>query len=305
MITISIFGGTGLIGKYLAKLLTKNNYKVFIFTRNSKIAKKQGYAYWNPNDNKIDEEKLFASDYIINLTGENVANKRWTYNQKNKINDSRTLPLYFLFQIIANSDYVPKAFISASAVGYYGATTSQHIFSEQDDAGYDFMARTCINWENTIFSFKSLNIRTVALRIGIVLAPEAKIIKQLKSPVKMGILPILGSGKQYLPWIHINDLTRMFKFAIENRNISGIYNAVAPEHCNFEHFAKSFAKPVAKKYAQLRIPGIIIKTLFGEMSDIMLKGSRISSDKIQQTGYNFNYYTLKKSLSQISNPFQS
>jgi uncharacterized protein (TIGR01777 family) len=163
-------------------------------------------------------------------------------------------------------------------------------------AGNDFLSETVKEWEEAVAQFESLNIRTVKLRIGVVISKKGGAIPKLMKTVKIGLGSAIGNGKQYVPWIHIEDLTEIFHFMIQNNALSGTYNAVSPEHITNKEFMKTLSKTVNKPFFIPNVPAFIMKLIFGEMSIILLEGSRVSSDKIQKAGYHFKLPTLKTAL---------
>ncbi|NOQ26973.1 MAG: TIGR01777 family protein [Bacteroidales bacterium] len=280
------------------RLEKKAVYLPTLPSRTKSIDNKIPVFYWDINNNIIDKEAINSSNYIIHLAGVNIAGKRWTKNQKQGIVDSRVKSTELLFNNI-DPNHNLKAFISASAIGHYGAITSNHIFTETDSSADDFLGETCRLWEDSANKFQNLDIRTVKIRTGLVLSKQGGALSKMIKAFKLGIGSALGSGKQYMPWIHIDDLCEIYIKAIEDSEMNGAYNAVAPEHINNIAFSEKIAKQLKKPFWALRIPEFLFKLLFGEMADILLKGSRVSCDKIKATGYNFKYPTLKSALNNL------
>ena len=293
MAKILITGGTGLVGKHLTELLTLKGYEVRILTRNPK---KNNEYKWDIINNFLDDKALEDIDYIIHLAGAGIADKRWSNERKKVIIDSRVESTNLLFRKVKELNIHLKGFISASATGYYGAITSEIIFTENDKPANDFVGKVCVAWENAAHQFEALKIPVTILRTGIVLSKKGGALEKMKTP----IISPLGSGKQYIPWIHIDDLCNMYIIPIENE-VVGIYNAVAPE----SHTSKSFSKILAKNYKRpflpINVPSFLLKLFFGEMANILLKGSRISSKKIEKKGgYSFRFSILKKALDNLN-----
>ncbi|RXP63641.1 TIGR01777 family protein [Lutibacter sp. HS1-25] len=297
MKTILITGGTGLIGKYLSVLLRSKGYKVTVLSRSNSEAPNS--YYWNIEGKFIEAEAIKEADYIIHLAGAGIADERWTKNRKKELIDSRVDSTKLLYENVLKLNPHIKGFIAASGIGYYGATTSEKIFTENDEIGTDFIASICKLWENESLKFDAINIRTVILRTGIVLAANGGAYQKMSKPIKLGIGSVLGNGKQYVPWIHIKDLCNMYISAIENENIHGIYNAVSPEHTTNEVLTKNIALSLNKKIILPNTPGFVLKTLLGKMAEILLEGSRVSAEKILATGFNFEYPTLKSALKNL------
>ena len=240
MITILITGGTGLVGKFLQEKLISKKYTVHILSRSPK---KENEFYWNIATNEIDERAFLNVDYIIHLAGAGIADKRWTTKRKQEIIDSRTKSTELLFNTVKKLKTPLKGFIAASAIGYYGAVTSKNTFKELDKPANDFISNVCQQWEQTSLRFKTLHIPTTILRTGIVLSKNGGALSKMNTPI--AINPI-ASGKQYIPWIHIRDLTNLFIKAIEDNKFTGVYNAVAPEHQTSASFSKTLAKKTNK-----------------------------------------------------------
>lgn len=299
MKTVLITGGTGLVGKQLTQKLLKKGYNVSVLSRTAKQDHTVNYFTWNIYDKTIDKQAILTSDYIIHLAGAGVADKRWTKSRKKLIIDSRVESSKLILDVIKKENHKLKAFISASGTNCYGTITSKKIFTEQDNLAQDFLGKVCQLWEQAADNFKSINTRVVKLRTGIVLSANGGAFDKISKPIKLGFGSIVGSGKQYMPWIHIDDLCSMYIYAIENNNLFGSYNAVAPEHINNSNFTKFIAQKVKKSIWLPKTPSFILKIILGEMAEIILKGSRISSQKILQTGFKFKHTTFSSALDNL------
>ena len=295
---VLITGGSGLVGKYLSKKLLENGYNVAILGRKKPQNTTNKY-FWDIEKQEIEVGAVENADYIIHLAGAGIADKRWTQKRKIEIIESRTKSAELLFQTISKTNTKLKAIICASAVGYYGAVTTETIFKESDLPANDFLGKTCAKWEEKCRNFEKLNIRTVILRTGIVLTKKGGALEKMTKLIRMGIGSAIGNGKQYVPWIHIQDLCNIYIKAIEDNEIQGVYNAVAPEHITYQEFAKTIAKILNKPFFFPNVPKIVLKLIFGEMSKLLLEGSRISSEKIQKTGFKFIYPKLKNALENL------
>jgi hypothetical protein len=231
------------------------------------------------------------------LAGENISGKKWSFEQKKKIIASRVQTTNLLKMAIEKSKNKPKAFLSASAIGYYGSFTSEQVFSEEDQAGKDFLADTVVKWEESVGHIRELGIPTAALRIGVVMSPKGGALPKMLMPVKFGVGSPLGNGKQWVPWISLSDLARMFVFVMEQKLLKEpstkmqIYNAVSPTHMTNAQMMKQLAKAVKRPYFFPAVPAFVFKLMFGEMSVILLEGSRVSSNKILEEG--FSFYVLE------------
>ncbi|HEY0262384.1 MAG TPA: TIGR01777 family oxidoreductase [Chitinophagales bacterium] len=294
MAKILIAGGSGLIGRELVKLLRDEGFDVFILSRNPK----ENQFYWNIEKGEIDRTAFENTEVIINLSGENIGEKRWTKAQKQKIFDSRVKSTELLFTKVKEYNSIPKVLISASAIGFYGAINSEKIFAENDEAGTDFLANVCKAWEEKVFEFEKMGTRVVILRTAVVLAKNGGALARMLPLAKNHISTQLGNGKQFMPWIHIDDLYRIYLFAIKN-SINGIFNAVAPEHTTNNEFAETLATAVQRKIWTPAAPAFILKIVLGEMAEILLNGSRISANKIRNADFQFTFPNLKDALRNI------
>lgn len=299
METVLITGGSGLIGKHLSKKLGEKGYKVTLLSRKKDNSFNFPVYSWDPEKNLIDTEAVQSADYIIHLAGAGIGDKRWSEKRKKLITESRIKTGELIFKKVRDTGTKLKAFISASGISYYGTTTSEKIFRETDPPAEDFLANVCLHWEQMADRFEEYGIRTVKLRTGIVLAEKGGTLGRMITPVKLGIGSPLGSGRQYLPWIHIEDLCDIYIRAIEDSNMSGVYNAVTPQHTTNRNFMELLAKVLGKPFFAPSVPSFLMRLLFGEMSEILLNGSRISSEKIISSGYTFIFPDLRNALKNL------
>ncbi|MCE9539208.1 MAG: TIGR01777 family oxidoreductase [Bacteroidetes bacterium] len=296
MLKVLISGGTGLVGKHLSEKLRKKGYAVAVLSRTSKKDVDIPTYSWDIEKKEIDQEAIETADCIIHLAGASIAEKRWTAKRKQLIIDSRVKSGQLIFDKVKENKNQLKVFISASAIGYYGAITSNKIFTETDPPANDFLGETCKQWEGIIDKFEELGIRTVKIRTGVVLSEQGGALEKMTKPIKIGIGSALGSGKQYIPWIHIDDLCGIYIKAIEDSQMRGAYNAVAPDHKSNIGFIRILARVLKKPIWLPSVPSMVLKILFGSMSAIILKGSRVSSEKIKAAGYNFLFPDLERAL---------
>lgn len=295
---ILITGGSGLIGKNLSSYLSSQNYEVRLLSRKKDLNNSSVY-FWDLESGYIDEEALAGIDHIIHLAGAGIAEKRWTAKRKNEIIDSRVKSAELLFSE-ANKMYIkPKTFISASAVGYYGAVTTEKIFTETDDPGNDFQGKVCQQWESSSQKFSELGIRNVQLRFGVVLSAKGGALPKMMLPIKLWIGSALGTGNQFVPWVHIDDVVRIIEKAILDEDMSGPYNLVAPEYKTNKELVEAIAWKMGKPLFMPNVPRFLLKIILGEMSQLVLEGSRISSKKILGSAYTFSYPILDKALSDL------
>jgi uncharacterized protein len=299
MENVLITGGTGLIGTHLSKKLKEKGFGVVMLSRR-RITDGNNQSYrWDPDNNEIDSEAIIKADYIIHLAGAGIGDKRWTKSRKRLILDSRVKTCELVFNKVQEKGKKLKAFITASGIGYYGAGTSEKIFCETDQPFSDFTGHICQQWEQAADRFEQSGIRTVKFRTGIVLSKKGGALSKMAIPVNFWIGSALGNGRQYLPWIHIDDLCDIYVKAVEDSNMTGVFNAVAPQHVSNREFMRILAGVMGKPFFFPAIPAFVIKLLFGKMSVILLNGSRVSSDKIISYGYNFRFPDLKNALKNL------
>ena len=301
MKVIGITGGTGFIGKNLLRLLQSNGNEVIIFTRHPE-RKKPGphirYAHWDPRHNKIDLSALKQLDAVVHLAGAGIADKRWTKKRKKEIADSRIKATNFLVSQLRN--YAPrcKALIAASAIGYYGPDKKGHIFSETDTPHNDFLAKVCIGWEKASMSANDF-LRVVILRNGIVLGNNGGAFPKFVKPTSFCVLPILGSGRQVVSWIHIADHIRLVETALQDETFNGIYNAVSPNPVSYKNLMLAIAHKRKGFRIRFRVPALLLKTALGEVSKEVTKSITASCDKLQHKGFSFQYPTITKAVEDL------
>ena len=294
---ILITGGSGLVGTHLSKKLKEKGYETAVLSRKKTSDRDIKTYFWDPGNHEIEEGAIEKADYIIHLAGANISDKRWTKKRKQEIVDSRVETAKLLFSKVNVSKTRPKAFISASAVNYYGTLISDKIFTEDDPPSEDFLGETCQKWEQSALKFEESGIRTVIIRTGPVISPRGGAIKKMSVSVKLGLGSPVGRGKQYFPWIHIEDLCNIYIKAIEDSKMQGAYNAVAPGHITNKDVMKALADVYNRPFWAPRVPSFVMKILFGEMAGILLKGSRISADKIKRAGFEFRIINFKDAIS--------
>ena len=294
MKSILITGGTGLIGKKLISQLDIDLYNIIVLTRKkSHIKEGIHFMNWDPDNNKLDLSKINDLDTIINLVGESIDKKRWTKKQKLNIYNSRIKTTQLLFSKIKELEILPKHIISASATAIYKSNTKE---PQNEDSVFedDYLARVVKDWEEENIKFKFLGIRTVILRIGIVLSNHGGILKKLFPIFKLGLGVPLGSGNQIMSWIHIDDLVRMILFCQKHQNIRGFINAVSPIPVSNSYFTNCLSKKlgVIRYPSFVKAPAIIIKILFGEVANLIFNGKNVSSKKIENLKFKFLYKNL-------------
>jgi len=299
--SVLITGGSGMIGKHLTSLLLARGYRVSHLSRKVITGGNVRSFKWDPDKGSIDHDAFAGIDFIVHLAGANIGEKRWTNNRKREILESRINSSLLLFDTIQSQGINLKGFISASASGIYGSETSQKIFNELDRPSDDFLGSVCRSWEDAADLFGKAGIRTIKLRTGVVLEKNDSALSKMMIPGKFGFLVQTGSGHQYMPWIHISDLCRIYLKAIEDTEMSGAYNAVAPQHATHKEFMKTLAAVMNIPLIPFAVPEVVLKLILGEMSEIILKGSRLSSEKLLNTGYRFLYSSLEDALFNVIN----
>jgi uncharacterized protein len=293
MNTVIIAGGTGLIGTALSKFLVSRGYQVIIFTREPRVHRNSlpgiSYAAWNIDEQSVNEEAFRKAKYLIHLAGAGVADKPWTDKRKNEIVESRTKSSGMLIKAMETIPNEIISVVSASAIGWYKQNLS-HQAIETEPPAEDFLGKTCAAWENSIKPVEGIGKKLVILRTGIVLSNEGGAFPAFKKPVRYGIAGILGSGKQMISWIHVEDLCRLYMEAMVNPSWSGIYNAVAPNPVNNRNFTIELAKKMKGSFfIPIPVPNFILRLMLGERSDEVLKSSNISANKLKQQGFQFIY----------------
>lgn len=293
---VLITGGTGLVGTYLAHQLREKGYDVRILSRRKYNKADSSLLYWDLEHGIIDQNAINKANYIIHLAGHNIAEGKWTKKRKKELYSSRIDSSKLIFSKLNKENNNLKAFISASAIGCYGQTPSDQEFTEESPYGNDFLAHLCRDWETAAREFETLGTRSVMIRTGIVLADNSRLISIFSQLIRFGLGASLGTGNQFMPWIHIKDLCDIYIKAIEDSNMSGAYNAVAPEQITNRDFTKTLANHLHRPLWLTNIPSFIIKLIFGEQSTIILNGNKISANKIMNAGYKFKYKLLKDTL---------
>jgi uncharacterized protein (TIGR01777 family) len=292
---VLITGGSGLIGTHLTALLTRVGFSVTHLSRAPRTEKTQT-LFWSVDKHQISPDALKTRDTIVHLAGTNIGDKRWTERRKQEILRSRVDSTRLLYDELKSREHEIKTFVSASAIGYYGTEDSETFITESRKPGSGFLADVVRQWEEAVDEIATLGIRVVKIRTGIPLTPEGGVLKELAGPVKYYVAAPLGSGKQFLSWIHIDDLVNIYVKAIQDKDMHGPYNAVAPNPVTNREFIYQLAKAMKRPVLLPHAPAIVLKIMFGEMAELVLKGAKISSQKIQAAGYQFRFYNLEDAL---------
>ena len=295
--TILITGGTGLVGMELSNILSSKGFEVTHLSRNPT---KKGYRsfYWNVKKNEIDEEAIKSADAIIHLAGAGVADKRWNEAWKKEIYDSRIQSTRLLKEKVKEFNPDLKYFLSASAIGIYGWDTGEELIDETQVKGDGFLADVVEDWEKEVDGFTELNIPHGKVRIGIVLSEKGGALVEMMKPIRFGAGAALGSGKQYMSWIHIDDLVGIINHMLIHQ-LTEAFNGVAPNPATNADFTKSVGRQIRRPILLPNVPKFALKLIVGEMADILVGGNRVSSQKIENSGYKFRFPTLDKALQDL------
>lgn len=295
--TVLITGGTGLVGSRLSKMLATKGYHVTHLSRNATQKHYQTF-YWDIKKGEIDEEAITSADAIIHLAGAGVSDKRWTDDWKREIYNSRIDSTKLLREKI--KEHIPKLkhFISASAVGYYGWDSGDKLVDEDSKKGTGFLADVVEDWENEVKAFDEIGVKSSMVRIGIVLSDKGGALVEMAKPIKYGVGAPLGSGKQYMSWIHLDDLCGIFTHVLEN-GLSGVFNGVGPSPKTNKEFTKSVASQLKKPLWLPNVPKFALRLIVGEMADILIGGNRVSNKKIEDSGFNFQFEALDDALQDL------
>ncbi len=294
---VVITGAGGLIARELSKQLEKD-YTVRFLTRR----KKHDHEFeWDIKQGTIDEKALDGVSHVIHLAGANISEQRWTDERKKELISSRIDSARLILKTLQQKNIRLKSFISASGINYYGTETTEKIFTEEDGPGKDFLSDVVVQWEKAADEFKEQHLaeRVVKLRTAVILSEKDGALKKMLPTIKMGIGSPLGTGKQYMPWVHIKDICTLYEFALKNTGIDGAFNAVAPEHATNKDLTEKIAQVLEKPLFMPNVPSFVLKLLFGELSVAVLEGSRASSGKIIEAGFQFEFPGLKTALEDL------
>jgi uncharacterized protein (TIGR01777 family) len=297
---ILITGATGLIGKKLIDQLLKKGHQINILSRSDKSLTGVKVFRWNIEKNEIDINAFDDIDTVIHLAGEGIADKRWSEKRKQQIIDSRVKSTNLLYSTIEKNNLPVKTFISASAVGFYG-NRGEEILTEESTKGNDFLAKCCFLWEQAVNKGIDLGLRVVKIRIGVILSKDGGALPSLEKPIKLFVGAPLGTGKQWVPWIHVDDIIGIFDHAVDNNLMYGTYNASAPYPITNATLTKAVAKQLKRPAWFFNVPELAIKTILGEMSAVVLNSTNTSSQKLLNIGYHFQFINLDDALSAIYN----
>lgn len=298
MASILLAGGAGLIGRRLRTLLTQEGHKVSILSRKANPYGDFPTFVWDPDKGTIDHDAVRQADVVINLAGAGIADERWTPERKREIIESRTRSTRLLLESIQCTGHSPQCFVSGAAIGYYGERGHEEL-SENATPGKGFLAESCIAWEQAIGEVADAGIRTVALRIGIVLSTRGGALEKMLLPARLGAGTYFGNGAQWYSWIHIDDVCRMFLHAIQHPEMAGAFNAVSPQPATNKDLSLALMQALGKSPVLLPAPAFALRWMMGEMAEVVLNSTKVSSRKIEQTGFQFQFGSLDAAFSDL------
>lgn len=295
-----VIGATGLIGRNLCRSLAADGYTVAAVSRS--LTEPKGLAIseihqWDTQAGPLPLAALSDVDAVVNLAGEPIDARRWSDQQKRRIRDSRVITTRNLVEALSLVGQKPAVFVSGSAVGFYGDRGDEQL-DETSAAGKGFMSELCEEWEREAGRASELGIRVVQVRTGVVLSMEGGALKKMSAPFKLGLGGTLGSGKQWFPWIHIDDIVGIFRHAMLTASLAGPVNGVAPQPVTNSEFTRELARALSRP-AFLPVPEIGLKVLMGEMAEVLVGSQRVSPNAALASGYEFHYPQLRQALAEL------
>ncbi|MCM1984001.1 thylakoid membrane protein ThyD [Lyngbya confervoides] len=303
---VAITGATGFVGRRLVERLIQSGHQAVVFVRNAGKARKLFDKYdsseleivtYQPKQSGDWQPLLAACDGVVNLAGEPLFDERWNANAKQEILDSRVLGTHKLVEAIAQSEAKPQVMVSASAVGYYG-TSETTLFDETSSPGEDFLAQVCQAWEASAHPVEALGVRLAIVRIGIVLGPKGGALARMLPPFELFGGGPIGSGRQWVPWVHRDDLVSLILQILTTPSMAGVFNATAPHPQRMSDFSKTLGN-VLHRPSWLPVPGFALELLLGEAAQVVLQGQHVQPKRTQEAGFSFQYPDLKGALTQI------
>ncbi len=298
MQSILITGGTGLLGKYLTDALVIKGHTVSHLSRRPGKNPAIKTFLWDIDKGTIDPECIIGVDTIVHLAGEGIADKRWTTERKRQLIDSRTKSIALVYKLLQTTPHRVKSVVSASGTGYY-SDRGDDLMTETSPPANDFLAECCILWEKAVDQGAELGLRVLKFRTGVVLTTGGGALPLLAMPVKLYMGSPMGNGKAWVPWIHWRDVVDMYMLGIENQNLSGVYNMVAPHPVTNKQLTQAIAKQLHKPLWAPHVPAFALKLFLGEMSLVVLGSTKTSSAKIEAAGFKFTYPTVDLALKEI------
>jgi uncharacterized protein (TIGR01777 family) len=283
---VLIAGGTGLVGTRLTQFLLEKNYEVRYLSHRKILQNDVKTFLWNIDSSYVDVNAFDDVTHLVNIAGVNIAEKPWTSSRKKELANSRIVGTQLLHKTIADNHISIESYVGASAIGIYEENLTE-LITEESNCANDFLGTLCQQWEQQHKQFEENKIRTTIFRLGLVQSTSGGMLKEALFPLKFFVAPVFGSGKQYVSWIHIDDLCRMILFAMENKSVRGIFNAIAPNPVTAFDYAHALQLTNNKLSFKINIPAFTLKIFFGKRMDMLLKNYNVSSNKIQQAGFEF------------------
>lgn len=286
------------MGTHLTEELLKNGHNVSHLSRSEGKDSRVKTYLWDVNKNIIDADCINGVDTIVHLAGAGIADGRWTEERKKEIIESRTRSIGLIYDLLRKTEHKVTSVISASATGYY-SDRGDTLLSENSPPAHDFLGTCCIEWESAVDAGAAMDLRIVKFRTGVVLDNQGGALPKLAMPVKLGIGSPIGSGKQWISWIHWRDVVAMYVYGIEHKNIKGVFNMAAPNPVTNKQLSKAVAKQLHRPLWPINVTAFALKLLMGEMSTVVLGSTKVSAQKIESSGFKFAYPLLEQALMEI------
>ncbi len=299
MPTILITGGSGLIGTRLTQLLVGHGHNVRHLSRSKRTDAPVPVFTWSIERGEVDPQALEGVDHIIHLSGASIAGGRWTAARMRVLYDSRVKAAEVLLAAAERFGRFPGSFISASGINYYGAVTSEHVFSEDDPPADDAIGTLAQAWEHAADRWAP-HCRVVKLRTPMVLAKQGGAWPKLSATARRGLAAPLGSGRQWITWVHLDDIARAYAHAVTHAGMHGAYTVAATEQVSNRDFTRQMAHALHKPAFLPGVPAVFLRLALGRLSDVLLKGSRVSNEKLLGSGFRFRYPTLGAALGELA-----
>lgn len=297
---VLITGGSGMIGRALIASLASDGHQALVLTRNPQAARLPGGAepvQWDARSPEGWTHLMDEVEVVVNLAGENLGNLPWTKERKQVIRSSRVDAGHALVEAINRSSRRPRLFLQVSGIGYYG-TSNEATFTERSDHGSDYLASICVDWEASTQPVEMMGVRRVITRLGVVLYTGGGALPRFIYPWKLYAAGPIGSGKQWISWIHIQDVINAMRFLIEREDAAGVFNLTAPEPVTNETFGRTLAEVMDRPF-WTPIPAFALKALYGEMSTTVLDGQRVLSERLPAFGFQFTFDRLRPALKDL------
>jgi uncharacterized protein (TIGR01777 family) len=299
MAKILISGGSGLLGQSISGHLKKQGDEVAWLSRESGTVNGIKKYRWDPDKNEIDLNAFENVEQLVHLAGAGIFDKAWTKSYKQQIIDSRVKSSELLVNTIQKNNFRIKTLVGTSASGYYGADTGEKIITEKDPAGNDFLSKVCVDWEQSYKAFERLGIRTVILRLGIILSSKGGYYERMQKIRKFGLVPVMGPGSQKVPWVHVEDAARAYVYAISNAAMSGSYNLVASQMVSAKNLSANIAGAKSKAILTPLTPAFVLKLAMGEKAASLTGSQMISNRKLKDAGFQFTYDSIESAVREL------